>query len=148
MHLARAHELDSSSAAALNNWGTSLSKFARCKSRQDAAPLLQESIAKHRACVALEPSNADYACNLAVTITEMAALLAGGDSDALYQEAYGIWNQVLQQLQGTAHVTERCDTTINFGNALAAHATRLSDEGDRCLLQLPATVLFCARDGV
>lgn len=131
MHLGRAHELDASSAAALNNWGASLSKFARRKGREEALPLLQESIAKHRSGAALEPSNAEYACNLADTVAEMAALLAGGESDALYQEAYGIWDAVLPQLQGSAHLTDRCDATVNYGNALAAHAGRLSDEGNR-----------------
>ena len=131
MHLGRAHELDASSAAALNNWGASLSKFARRKGREEALPLLQESIAKHRSGAAIEPSNAEYACNLADTVAEMAALLAGGESDALYQEAYGIWDAVLPQLQGSAHLTDRCDATVNYGNALAAHAGRLSDEGNR-----------------
>jgi hypothetical protein len=63
----------------------------------------------------------------------MAALLSGPASDTLYQEAYGMWEQVLQQLQGTANLTDRCDATVNYGNALAAHAARLSDEGNRCV---------------
>jgi hypothetical protein len=133
MHLGRANELDACSAAALNNWGASLSKFARRKGRDEALPLLQESIIKHRSCAAIEPSNAEYTCNLADTVAEMAALLSGPASDALYQEAYGMWEQVLQQLQGTANLTDRCDATVNYGNALAAHAARLSDEGNRCV---------------
>ncbi len=135
MHLGRAHELDGSSAAALNNWGASLSKFARRKGRDEALPLLQESILKHRSGAALEPSNTEFACNLADTVAEMAAFLAGSESDALYQEAYAIWERVLQQLQGTAHLTDRCDATVNYGNALAAHAARLSDEGNRWTVQ-------------
>jgi hypothetical protein len=144
MHLGRSHDLDASSAAALNNWGASLSKFARRKTRDEALPLLQESILKHRNCLAIESTNAEYACNLADTVAEMAALLAGPDSDNLYQEAYGIWNQVLQQLQGTAHLTDRCDATVNYGNALALHAARLSDEGNRCMglcIMLPFVVV-------
>jgi hypothetical protein len=133
MHLGRAHDVDASSAAALNNWGASLSKFARRKGREEALPLLQESILKHRSCLAIESANAEYACNLADTIAEMAALLSGADSDTLYREAYGIWDQVLLQLQGTAHISDRCDATVNYGNALAAHAARLSDEGNRCV---------------
>ena len=141
MHLGRAHELDACSAAALNNWGACLSKFARRKGRDDAAPLLQESIIKHRGSAALEPSNAEYACNLADTVVELAALLAGADSDSLYGEAYGIWNIVLQQLQGAANLTDRCDATVNYGNALAAHAARLSDEGNRWLRDAAACVV-------
>ncbi len=133
MHLGRANELDACSAAALNNWGASLSKFSRCKGRDEALPLLQESIIKHRSCAAIEPSNAEYTCNLADTVAEMAAPLSGPASDTLYQEAYGMWEQVLQQLQGTANLTDRCDATVNYGNALAAHAARLSDEGNRCV---------------
>jgi len=133
MHLGRANELDACNAAALNNWGASLSKFARRKGRDEALPLLQESIIKHRNCLAIEPSNAEYTCNLADTVAEMAALLSGPASDTLYQEAYGMWEQVLQQLQGTANLTDRCDATVNYGNALAAHAARLSDEGNRCV---------------
>ena len=143
MHLGRAHELDGSSAAALNNWGASLSKFARRKGRDEALPLLQESILKHRSCAALEPSNAEYTCNLADTVVELAALLAGPDSDVLYEEAYGIWNQVLQQLQGAANLTDRCDATVNYGNALAAHAARLSDEGNRCFVFVCVSVCGC-----
>jgi hypothetical protein len=131
MHLGRAHELDASSAAALNNWGASLSKFARRKGREEALPLLQESIVKHRSCAAIESENVEYACNLADTVAEMAALMCGPESDTLYSEAYGIWEQLLQRLQGPAHLTDRCDAAVNYGNALAAHATRLSDEGNR-----------------
>lgn len=131
MHLGRAHELDACSAAALNNWGASLSKFARRKGREDALQLLQESILKHRSAAALEPLNMEYACNVADTVAELAAFVAGSDSDALYREAYSMWELVLQQLQGAAHITDRCDATVNYGNALAQHAQRLSDEGNR-----------------
>ena len=141
MHLGRANELDACNAAALNNWGASLSKFARRKGRDEALPLLQESIIKHRNCLAIEPSNAEYTCNLADTVAEMAAPLSGPASDTLYQEAYGMWEQVLQQLQGTANLTDRCDATVNYGNALAVHAARLSDEGNRCVrLAMPLFV--------
>jgi hypothetical protein len=135
MHLGRAHELDACSAAALNNWGASLSKFARRKGREDALQLLQESILKHRSAAALEPLNMEYACNVADTVAELAAFVAGSDSDALYREAYSMWELVLQQLQGAAHITDRCDATVNYGNALAQHAQRLSDEGNRLARQ-------------
>jgi hypothetical protein len=127
MHLGRANELDACSSAALNNWGASLSRIARRTGRDEALPLLHEIIFKHRNCLAIEPQNAEYTCNLTDTVAEMAALLSGPASDNLYQEAYGMWEQVLQQLQGTVNLTDRGDATVNYGNALVAHAARLSD---------------------
>jgi hypothetical protein len=96
-------------------------------SRLEALPLLHEIIFKHRNSLAIEPQNAEYTCNLADTVAEMAALLSGPATDNLYQEAYGMWEQVLQQLQGTVNLTDRGDATVNYGNALVAHAARLSD---------------------
>ncbi len=95
-------------AEALYNWGLALLHQARTKSREPAANLYQDAIAKFSFCLTLEPAYLGAALDGGVAYMELARVKGAEPNDNLYERAKSYFEKANAIQAGSASYNLAC----------------------------------------
>ncbi|MEE7625252.1 hypothetical protein V3O24_03690 [Methylobacter sp. Wu8] len=95
-------------AEALYNWGLALLHQARTKSREQAASLYQDAIAKFSFCLTIEPAYLGAALDGGVAYMELARVKAVEPNDSLYERAKNYFEKANAIQAGSASYNVAC----------------------------------------
>lgn len=126
----QALDIDPERHDTLNNWGAALTDYAAKKlSKQEKVDLLQGACEKLEAAIALKPDRSDSFNNWGNTLSTLAELYDGDESDGLFRKAGEKFSAALAIKPGLA------SAYCNWGTALLVQGERVAPHVARRLFQ-------------